>query len=207
VLRQSEHMADYLAALERLRAGGLVYRCFKTRRQVLETMMSASHGAPEGYRGQRLGADEEAARLAAAGPFAWRLDLAAAERAAGPLTFFESGEGPAGQRGVIAVDASAAGDVVLARKDVGVAYHLAVVVDDARQGITEVTRGQDLFDATHIQRVLQALLGFPEPRYRHHRLILGPDGRRLAKRDGAETLQALRARGVTPEELRRELAV
>jgi glutamyl-Q tRNA(Asp) synthetase len=207
VLRQSEHMADYLAALERLRAAGLVYRCFKTRKQVLDAMMSAPHGAPEGYRGQRPGADEEAARLAAGEPFAWRLDLAAATRATGPLSFFEAGEGPDGQGGAIAVDASAAGDVVLARKDVGIAYHLAVVVDDARQGITEVTRGRDLFEATHIQRILQAVLGLPTPRYRHHRLILGPDGRRLAKRDGAETLQALRARGVTPAELRRELAV
>jgi glutamyl-Q tRNA(Asp) synthetase len=205
VLRQSEHLADYLAALERLRAADVVYRSFKTRKQILDEMMSAPHGAPEGYRGQRLGVDEEAARLAAGEPFAWRLDLAAAERAAGPLTFFEAGEGPAGERGVVAVDASTAGDVVLARKDVGVAYHLAVVVDDARQAITEVTRGQDLFEATHIQRLLQALLGLPEPRYRHHRVILGPDGRRLAKRDGAETLQALRARGVTPAELRREL--
>ena len=207
MLRQSEHLADYLAALERLRAAGLVYRSFKTRKQILDEMMSAPHGAPEGYRGRPLGLEEEAARLAAGEPFAWRLDLAAAERAAGPLAFFEAGEGPAGERGVVAVDASPAGDVVLARKDVGVAYHLAVVVDDARQGITEVIRGQDLFDATHIQRVLQALLGLPEPRYRHHRLIAGPDGRRLAKRDGAEALAALRARGVTPAELRREFAV
>ena len=126
-------------------------------------------------------------------------------RAAGPLSFIEAGEGPAGEHGEIAVDARAAGDVVLARKDVGVAYHLAVVVDDARQGITEVVRGQDLFEATHIQRVLQTLLGLPQPRYRHHRLIVGPDGKRLAKRDRAETLQALRARGVTAEALRTEL--
>jgi glutamyl-Q tRNA(Asp) synthetase len=207
VLRQSDQMADYLAALERLRAGGFLYRCFKTRKQILDAMMSAPHGAPEGYRGARLAADVEAERLAAGEPFAWRLDLAAAERAAGPLSFIEAGEGPAGERGVIAVDAGPSGDVVLARKDVGVAYHLAVVVDDARQEITEVTRGQDLFEATHIQRVLQALLELPTPRYRHHPLILGPDGRRLAKRDGAETLQALRARGVTPAELRRELGV
>jgi glutamyl-Q tRNA(Asp) synthetase len=199
VLRQSEHLDDYLAALERLRAGGFVYRCFKTRRQVLDAMMSAPHGAPEGYRGAPLPADEEAARLAAGEPFAWRLDLAGAARAVGPLSFFEVGEG------LIPVDASAAGDVVLARRDVGVAYHLAVVVDDARQAITEVTRGQDLFDATHIQRVLQSLLGLAEPRYRHHRLILGPDGKRLAKRDGAETLRALRARGVTAGEVRSEL--
>ena len=205
VLRQSEHVADYMAAVDELRARGLVYRSFKTRKEILEEAMSAPHGAPEGYRGSALSADQEAARLAAGEPFAWRLDLAAAERVVGPLSFVEAGEGPAGERGRIAVDAGPAGDVVLARKDVGVAYHLAVVVDDARQGITEVVRGQDLFEATHIQRVLQTLLGLPQPRYRHHRLIVGPDGKRLAKRDRAETLQALRARGVTAEALRTEL--
>jgi glutamyl-Q tRNA(Asp) synthetase len=205
VLRQSEHVGDYLAALLRLQDAGLVYRSFKTRKEILEEMMSAPHGPPEGYRGAPLSADAEAERLAAGEPFAWRLNLAEAARSAGPLTFFEAGGGPRGEQGVIRVDAGPAGDVVLARKDVGVAYHLAVVVDDARQGITEVVRGQDLFEATHIQRVLQALLGLPEPRYRHHRLLLGPDGRRLAKRDGAETLRALRERGVTAEVLRAEL--
>jgi glutamyl-Q tRNA(Asp) synthetase len=209
VLRQSEHMADYMAALARLRDRGLVYRSFKTRREVLDEALSAPHGAPEGYRGRPLAADEEAARLAAGEPFAWRLDLAAAQAAAGAMSFVEHAAGPlsfeeAG-RGRIDVDASAAGDVVLARKDVGVAYHLAVVVDDARQAVTEVVRGQDLFAATHIQRLLQALLGLPEPRYRHHRLLLGPDGRRLAKRDRAETLRAIRARGVTSGQLREEL--
>jgi glutamyl-Q tRNA(Asp) synthetase len=205
VLRQSEHVADYVAALERLRAYGLVYRSFKTRKQILDEMMSAPHGAPEGYRGHALAAGEEAARVAAGEPFAWRLDLAAAERAVGPLSFVEAGEGPAGEHGRIAVNAGPAGDVVLARKDVGVAYHLAVVVDDARQAITEVVRGQDLFEATHVQRVLQALLDLPEPGYRHHRLIAGPTGRRLAKRDHAETLRSIRERGVTAAELRAEL--
>jgi len=205
VLRQSEHLADYQAALARLIDLDLAYRSFKTRKQVLDDMMSAPHGAPEGYRGQRLAAVEEARRLEAGEPFAWRLDLTAAERAAGLLTFFEDGAGPAGETGLIAVDPNSAGDVVLARKDVGVAYHLAVVVDDARQGVTEVIRGQDLFEATHVQRLLQALLGLPEPRYRHHRLILGPDGRRLAKRTGAETLRAIRDRGVAAAALRAEL--
>jgi glutamyl-Q tRNA(Asp) synthetase len=207
VLRQSDHLADYLAALAPLQARGLVYRSFKTRKQILDEMGSSPHGAPEGYRGQSLPPGEEAARLAADEPFAWRLDLAAAEREVGPLSFFEAGEGPAGEHGAVRVDASAAGDVVLARKDVGVAYHLAAVVDDARQAITEVVRGRDLFEATHIQRVLQALLGLPEPRYRHHRLILAPDGRRLAKRDHAQTLRALREAGVTAAELRRELGL
>jgi glutamyl-Q tRNA(Asp) synthetase len=205
VLRQSQHLPDYMAALERLRARGLVYRSFQTRKQILDEALSAPHGAPEGYRGRALAPDDEAARLAAGEPFAWRLDLTAAEAAAGPLSFGEAGEGPGGEHGLIAVDVGPAGDVVLARKDVGVAYHLAVVVDDARQAITEVVRGQDLFEATHIQRLLQTLLGLPEPRYRHHRLLLGPDGKRLAKRDRAETLRAMRERGVTVAALRAEL--
>jgi glutamyl-Q tRNA(Asp) synthetase len=205
VLRQSEHLSDYLAALEQLRAAGLVYRCFATRRAIAEAMLSAPHEAPEGYRGAALPTADEAARLAAGEPFAWRLNLAAAEAAAGPLNFFEVGEGPAGERGKIDVAPGASGDVVLARKDVGVAYHLAVVVDDARQQITDVVRGQDLFAATHVQRLLQALLGLPAPRYHHHRLIAGADGKRLAKRDGAQTLRALRASGVTLADLRKDL--
>ena len=205
VLRQSEHLEHYLEALDRLRAAGLLYRCFATRKTIAEAMLSAPHGALEGYRGAPLAPDEEAAQLAAGEPFAWRLNLAAALAASGPLSFHEAGDGPEGERGEITVDPAAAGDVVLARKDVGVAYHLAVVVDDARQGITDVVRGSDLFEATHVQRVLQALLGLPGPRYHHHRLIEGADGRRLAKRDRAETLRELRARGVTPEQLRREL--
>jgi glutamyl-Q tRNA(Asp) synthetase len=205
VLRQSSHLADYLAALENLREAGLVYRCFATRKEIAEMMLTAPHGALEGYRGARLPDVEEAARLSAGEPFAWRLDLAAAQAAAGALTFVETGEGPAGERGAIDVTPGSAGDVVLARKDVGVAYHLAVVVDDARQRITEVVRGQDLFEATHVQRLLQALLGLPAPRYHHHRLIAGADGKRLAKRDRAQTLRALREGGVRPEDLRLEL--
>jgi glutamyl-Q tRNA(Asp) synthetase len=205
VLRQSEHIADYLAALEQLQAAGLIYRSFATRREIAQAMLSAPHGAPEGYRGAALPKGEEAARLAAGEPFAWRLDLAAALAAAGPLSFVEAGGGPSGERGKVLVDPRVAGDIVLARRDVGVAYHLAVVVDDARQRITEVVRGQDLFEATHVQRLLQALLGLPAPRYRHHPLLVGADGRRLAKRDGAVTLRALRERGVSAAQLRAEL--
>jgi glutamyl-Q tRNA(Asp) synthetase len=205
VLRQSEHAADYLAALETLMDAGLVYRSFATRKEIALAMLSAPHGAPDGYRGAPLATAEEAARLAAGEPFAWRLNLTAARQMAGPLSFFEAGEGPGGERDAIVVDAGPAGDVVLARKDVGVAYHLAVVVDDARQGITDVVRGADLFEATHVQRLLQALLDLPEPRYHHHCLLLGPDGRRLAKRDDAETLRSIRARGVTVEMPKAEL--
>jgi glutamyl-Q tRNA(Asp) synthetase len=205
VVRQTERQAHYLAALDALKVQGLLYRCFKTRKEVLEAIASAPHGPSEVFRGAALPTAEEAALVAAGEPFAWRLAMAEAVGRAGPLSFVEHGAGPAGERGVIAVDAGAAGDVVLARKDVGVAYHLAAVVDDAFQGVTEVVRGCDLFEAAHVQRLLQALLELAAPDYRHHRLILGRDGKRLAKRDRAETLKALRERGVKPSDLRAEL--
>jgi glutamyl-Q tRNA(Asp) synthetase len=202
VRRQSEHMADYHAALARLEAQGLVYRCFRTRREVAEAMASAPHGPMEAFRGGPLPADEEAARLAAGEAFAWRLSLDAAAAKLGgfgDLTFVDEGEG------VVAARPELGGDVVLARRDVGVAYHLAVVFDDALQGITHVIRGRDLFEATHVQRLLQALLGLPTPSYRHHALVTGPDGRRFAKRDKAQTLRSLREQGMSPADLRREL--
>ncbi|MFN3511573.1 MAG: tRNA glutamyl-Q(34) synthetase GluQRS [Phenylobacterium sp.] len=208
VRRQSEHMADYEAALETLRGRGLAYRCFRTRKEIAESAASAPHGPGPAFRGEPHSPQEEARRLAAGEPFAWRLSLEAAERALGgfgSLVFLEEGEGPDGRRGVMAARPQLAGDIVLARKDVGVAYHLAVVVDDALQGITHVIRGQDLFEATHVQRLLQALLGLPTPVYRHHRLLTGPDGRRFAKRDRSETLAELRAAGVTPAQLRKEM--
>ncbi|MES2342367.1 MAG: glutamate--tRNA ligase family protein, partial [Pseudomonadota bacterium] len=110
-----------------------------------------------------------------------------------------------GETGLILARPELGGDVVLARKDVGVAYHLAVTVDDALQGVTHVIRGHDLFEATHVQRLLQTLLDLPEPAYRHHRLLTGPDGKRYAKRDRAQTLAELRAAGVTPQDLCREM--
>jgi glutamyl-Q tRNA(Asp) synthetase len=201
VRRQSDHMADYGAALRELSERGLTYRCFRTRREVAETIESAPHGGLEVFRGEALAPAEERRRLEAGEAFARRLSLAAAERALGgfgELTFTEHGE-------VTQARPEVGGDVVLGRKDVGIAYHLAVVVDDALQGVTEVIRGEDLFEATHVQRLLQALLGLPTPAYRHHRLLTGPDGQRFAKRDGAETLRALRERGMTPAELRAEL--
>ena len=210
VRRQSEHFEDYRAALDRLIVDGLAYRCFKTRREILDEIARAPHHhgeGPEGrvYRGARLPPDEEQRLIDQGQPYAWRLSLDAAKARLGQawsdLSFDEHGEGPHGETGTVAGRPELEGDVILARKDVGVAYHLAVVVDDALQGVTEVTRGVDLFDATHIQRLLQALLDLPTPRYHHHRLINGPDGKRLAKRDKAETLRELRARGVTPEEV------
>jgi glutamyl-Q tRNA(Asp) synthetase len=208
VRRQSEHMADYGAALRELSERGLTYRCFRTRREVAEAIESAPHGALEAFRGDPLAPDEEARRVEAGEPYAWRLSLAAAERELGgfaALSFVEEGAGPGGERGVIPARPGVGGDVVLARKDAGVAYHLAVVADDARQGVTHVIRGQDLFEATHVQRLLQALLALPTPVYRHHRLLTGPDGKRYAKRDGAQTLRSLRASGMTAAELRKDL--
>jgi glutamyl-Q tRNA(Asp) synthetase len=210
VRRQSEHMADYGAALRDLSERGLTYRCFRTRREVAEAIESAPHGAMEAFRGAPLPPDEEARRVEAGEPYAWRLSLEAAGRALGglgELTFEELGAGPDGEHGLIQARPELGGDVVLARKDVGVAYHLAVVVDDALHGITEVIRGQDLFEAAHVQRLLQALLALPTPAYRHHRLLAGPDGKRYAKRDHAQTLRELRASGMTAAHLRRDLGI
>jgi glutamyl-Q tRNA(Asp) synthetase len=197
VRRQSDHMADYFSALDQLRGQGLAYRCFRTRKDVLDEIARAPHGPAEAFRGSPMPADEEARRLAASEPFAWRLSLDAAKARLGPawdrLTYLDLDEGER------AIDPEAMGDVVLARKDVGVAYHLACVVDDALQGVTHVIRGEDLRDAVPIQRLLQTLLGLLAQAYRHHPLLLGPDGKRLAKRDKAETLRSLRERGVTAE--------
>lgn len=206
VRRQSEHLGDYHAAIEALRARGLVYRCFKTRKEI--DIGRAPHEPAVPYVGAPLPPDEEAERLDRGEAFAWRLSLAAAREALGgfeTLTFIDEGAGPNGETGLIQARPETAGDIVLARKDVGVAYHLAVVHDDALQGVTHVIRGCDLFEAAHIQRLLQALLDLPPPTYRHHGLLVGPDGKRYAKRDKAQTLRELRASGVTATALREEL--
>lgn len=205
VLRQSGRGAAYEAALARLAEEGLAYRCFRTRREVADAMTRAPHGDEVVFFGERLPEQEEAARLAAGEAFAWRLDVRAAAERAGPLSFLETGAGPAAETGRQVAQPDSAGDIVLARRDIGVAYHLAVVVDDAFQKVTTVVRGCDLFAATHVQRLLQVLLGLPEPVYRHHRLLVGPDGKRYAKRDRAETLQSLREQGVSPDRLIAEL--
>ncbi|PXA91868.1 tRNA glutamyl-Q(34) synthetase GluQRS [Caulobacter sp. D4A] len=208
VRRQSEHLADYHAAIDVLRERGLVYRCFKTRKEL--DIGRAPHEPAVPYRGAPLPEAEETERLARGEAFAWRLSLDAAQRALGGfegLNFVEEGAGPEGETGLIKARPETAGDIVLARKDVGVAYHLAVVLDDALQDITHVIRGHDLFEAAHIQRLLQALLDLPVPTYRHHGLLVGPDGKRYAKRDKAQTLRELRAAGVTPAALRAEMGV
>ena len=208
--RQSDHLGGYAAAVESLRARGLLYRCFRTRKDILKAIGDAPHGAMEAVRPGPHPAEDEARLLADGAAFAWRLSLDRAREALGEtiwtgMSFTEEGAGPDGQTGVLPADPTAGGDVVLARKDTGVAYHLAVTHDDALQGVTHVVRGQDLFAATSVQRLIQTLMGWPAPVYRHHRLLAGPDGRRYAKRDRSVTLAELRAGGMTPEALRAEL--
>lgn len=200
VRRQSACMADYEAALQDLIARQLVYRCFRTRKEVTDAIASAPHaGEHEVFRGEALPAADEAARLEAGEPYAWRLSLKKARSALGPAYFsllFED------ETGVVRAEPEKHGDVVLARKDLPTSYHLASVWDDALQGITHVIRGEDLRDAAHLHVLLQKLLDLPQPVYRHHRLVLGDDGKRLAKRDQAATLAALREAGKTPADVR-----
>jgi glutamyl-Q tRNA(Asp) synthetase len=210
VRRQSEHLADYAAVIAALDGRGLLYRCFRTRKDILDAIGDAPHGPVEAARPGPHPADEEAALLAQGRAFAWRLSLDRAREALGDvawqaLAFVEEGLGPNGERGLIEVRPETAGDVILARKDVGAAYHVAVTHDDALQGVTHIVRGEDLFEATHVQVLIQTLMGWPTPVYRHHRLLVGPDGRRFAKRDRSVTLAELRAGGLDAGTLRAEL--
>ena len=209
VRRQSEHLADYASVIDALNGRGLLYRCFRTRKDILDNIGDAPHGPVEAARPGPHPAEEEASLQAQGRPFAWRLSLDRAREALGDsvwaaLAFVEEGFGPGGERGLVKARPETAGDVILARKDAATAYHLAVTHDDALQGVTHVIRGEDLFEATHIQVLLQALMGWPTPVYRHHRLLAGEDGRRYAKRDRSVTLAELRAGGITPEDLRSE---
>ena len=203
VLRQSERLAVYEAALADLGARGLIYRCFRTRRDI-EAASSAPHGAPERvFRGAALAAAEERAALAAGRPYAWRLSLDAAQAELGDafdtLTFREEIDGALVEH---PADPSRFGDVVLGRKESGTSYHLASVIDDAAQGVTHIIRGEDLREAAGLHRLLQDLLGLPAPVYRHHRLLTGTDGKRLSKRDGALSIRALREAGHSAEAVR-----
>jgi len=203
VRRQSEHMADYRAALSELERLGLVYPCFCTRAQILAEVAKAG-AAPHGSEGPRypgtcrtLSAKAREARQTKGEPFALRLNLARAVARAGKLSWRDRGFGE------VAAIPELFGDVVLARKEIPTSYHLAVTLDDHLQGVTLVTRGEDLVEATHIQRLLQAVLGLNVPEYRHHPLVLDESGKRLAKRDQAATLRALRFAGRAPAEVRR----
>jgi glutamyl-Q tRNA(Asp) synthetase len=202
VRRQSEHMAEYAAALEKLKAQGLIYPCFCTRAEIRAEIARAG-AAPHGSEGplypgtcRRLDDTERAQRIEAGTPYALRLDAEKATARTGPLTWRDR------ERGTVAADPHTHGDVVLARKETPTSYHLSVTLDDHLQGVTLVTRGTDLFDATHVHRQLQALLGLDTPDYHHHAMVTGAGGERLAKRAGAPTLQSLREQGRTPAEVR-----
>jgi glutamyl-Q tRNA(Asp) synthetase len=213
VRRQSEHLSEYREAIEKLAAMGLVYPSFESRAELARLVAQREANAPwprdpDGaplYPGaaKSLSADARARLFESGAAYALRLDMAAACARAGDLTWIERGEGPDGETGAVAARPEAWGDVILARKETPTSYHLSVVIDDALQGVTEVVRGQDLFWSTSVHRLLQALLGLPQPGYRHHRLVLDKEGRKLSKSSQATGLRELRAGGATPADIRR----
>lgn len=214
VRRQSEHFADYAEALDRLKRMDVVYPGFMSRGQIRDHIAESETPArrwprdPDGAPlypdvDRQLSRRERQKRIKAGEPHAWRLDVVAALRKAGTaLRWSERGAGPLGQTGEIEARPQIWGDVILSRSDAPASYHLSVTVDDAIQGVTEVVRGQDLFHATAIHRLLQALLGLPAPAYRHHSLIVGEDGRKLSKSRKDTGLRALRESGVSAQEVR-----
>jgi glutamyl-Q tRNA(Asp) synthetase len=214
VRRQSDHHDGYRAALARLDALGLIYPSFESRAEIAqmvairETKSSPWPRDPDGaplYPGaaRKMPVAERERLMQSGAPYALRLDMAEAVKRAGALTWIESGEGPHGETGTAAENPAIWGDVILARKDAAASYHLAVVVDDAAQSVTDVVRGRDLFPSTSVHRLLQTLLGYPPPRYHHHRLILDANGNKLSKSTSATGLRELRAQGATPGDIRR----
>jgi glutamyl-Q tRNA(Asp) synthetase len=212
VRRQSEHFDDYRAALLRLERDGLIYPSFESRAEIAALVEAREargkwprdpDGAPL-YPGaaRALPQSERLRRMAAGEPYAARLDVTAAIARAGALDWTELGSGPEGETGIVAAAPERWGDVVLARKEMPTSYHLAVVIDDARQGVTQVVRGCDLFWSTGIHRLLQSLLDLPVPVYHHHRLVLDAAGRKLSKSTRATALRTLRRDGVTPAQIR-----
>jgi glutamyl-Q tRNA(Asp) synthetase len=213
VRRQSEHFADYASAIAELEAQGLLYPSFESRSELnaLVAELDRQGGWPRDPeaapiypgRARKLSAAERERRRAAGEPFALRLAMDRAVARAGVLTWTESGAGPRGQSGLVTAAPQMWGDVVLARKEEPTSYHLSAVLDDALQGVTDVVRGQDLFWSTSIHRLLQALLGLPEPAYHHHKLILDADGKKLSKSTQATGLRELRAGGASALDIRR----
>jgi len=213
VRRQSEHLAAYRDAVEKLSAQGLIFPAFESRAEIARLVAKEEAQAPwprdpDGtllYPGvaKSLSPDQRARLLGSGIPYALRLDMAAARARTGDLGWTEQGEGPDGETGAVAARPQAWGDVILARKETPTSYHLSVVIDDALQGVTEVVRGRDLFWSTSVHRLLQRLLDLPEPAYRHHRLILDGGGRKLSKSTQATGLRELRAGGATPADIRR----
>lgn len=211
VRRQSDHYSDYVGALRQLDAQGLVYRCFLTRKQLTADLerrgIAKSPAGETPYPGPvAVMSVEEAEERAEAGEaYAWRLSLDRCRDVLGAdwtrLAFMETGDAPGISVGETLAHPDWLGDVVLARKDSPTSYHLAVCHDDALQEISHVVRGADLYHATHIHVLLQRLLGWPQPVYRHHRLLLDRDGRKFSKSDRSKTLRSLREEGMTPETL------
>ncbi|NKB43107.1 MAG: tRNA glutamyl-Q(34) synthetase GluQRS [Alphaproteobacteria bacterium] len=206
VVRQSERMAMYETRLADLQSRGLIYRCFKTRKDI-ENALSAPHNSLAGaFRSAPLAALEERDNLADGKPYAWRLSLTEAAQTLGnaysTLTFTEEKDGG---RVETPADVDRFGDVVLGRKDSGTSYHLSSVLDDAEQGVTHIIRGEDLREAAGLHTLLYALFDLAPPLYRHHALITGEDGKRLAKRDQAATLRAMREGGLTPDDVKGQL--
>ncbi len=222
-LRQSARLGTYEAALGQLDAMGLIYPSFESRAEIARLVADRDRAGlwprdPDGvplYPGcaRNLIAAERRRRREAGAPFALRLDMTAAIAFAGqrgcgtPLRFAEIGAGSNNETHTVIADPAAWGDVILARRDVPTSYHLSVVVDDAHQGVTHVVRGQDLFHATSLHRLLQELLALPQPVYRHHRLICDAKGRKLSKSTRATGLRELRAAGVTPADIRRAVGL
>ena len=197
VRRQSEHMDDYRTALGQLEAMGVTYPCFCSRKDIAAAQ-TAPHGPGTAYPGtcrHRSPADR-AQRIAVGQPYAIRLDIAAGLKLTGPLTWHDC------HPGNVSATPDIEGDPVIARRDTPTSYHLSVTVDDHLQGVTLVTRGEDLFPSTHIHRLLQGLLGYSVPDYCHHPLLTNGDGIRLSKRDGAVAIRTLRTQGKTPEEVK-----
>ena len=213
VRRQSEHLAEYRKAVEKLAAQGLIYPGFESRAEIARLVAQREvngpwprdpDGAPLYPGAAKLLSPDERAQLIESGAlYALRLDMAAARAGAGELSWIEQGEGPGGETGTVAAQPQVWGDVVLARKDTPTSYHLAVVLDDALQGVTDVVRGEDLFWSTSVHRLLQKLLDLPEPAYRHHQLLLDAAGQKLSKSTLATGLRELRAAGATPADIRR----
>jgi len=214
VRRQSEHFGEYRAALERLVRDGLVYPAFMSRGDIRAFIADTERNGrpwprdPDGVPlypalDKALPEEERRRRMADGEPFAWRLDMAAATARAGKLAWTEFIDETLSTAREVPAKPQDWGDVIVARREIPTSYHLSVVLDDALQGVSHVVRGMDLFHATGVQRLLQHLLGLPQPRYFHHRLILGPDGRKLSKSLADTGLSALRAAGATPEDIRR----
>lgn len=213
VRRQSDHLNAYVAACDRLAAMGLLYPSFESRTEIARLVAAEEakgtwprdpDGAPL-YPGaaKSLSADEVAALKQSGAPMALRLDMAAAIETVRALSWQERGSGPDGETDEVAARPEAWGDVILARKEVPTSYHLSVVIDDALQGVSDVVRGQDLFWSTSVHRLLQALLGLPQPVYRHHPLLRDETGAKLAKSIASTGLRELRAEGASPEDIRR----